>query len=58
MRALTRNLFKFTAQKQSAEQPPHYIFAKDIPDSAKRTHMNMFQSINSAIDIALETDQT
>ena len=57
MRVLTKSFFNFTVQQQP-NQPNHYTFAKDIPQSVKRTHMNMFQAINSAIDIALETDHT
>jgi len=32
--------------------------AKDIPASAERTKLNLFQSVNSALDIALESDKS
>lgn len=34
----------------------NFTFAKDIPQTLPREHMNLFQSINSAIDIALGSD--
>ena len=37
---------------------PVYDFAKDIPEQEERTHWNLFHAVNSAIDIALETDPT
>ena len=44
------NLFRFTTNK--------YTYAKDIPHTVQRSHMNLFTAINSAIDITLETDKT
>lgn len=32
-----------------------YALAKDIPSRVETSHVNMYQSINSALDIALET---
>ena len=58
MKIFTRNLYRFSVQSQAKEASNHFTFAKDIPASLPRTHMNLFQSINSAIDIALETDHT
>ena len=37
---------------------PTYDFAKDIPEHEERNHWNLFHAVNSAIDIALETDST
>lgn len=53
MKIFTRNLFRFSAQSQTQQIPPHFTYAKDIPSTMPRTHMNLFQAINSAIDIAL-----
>lgn len=33
-----------------------YTLAKDIPASVDRTKMNLFQAVNSALDIALKSD--
>ncbi len=35
-----------------------YAFAKDIPQAMETTKMNLFQAVNSALDIALETDKS
>ena len=35
-----------------------YPLAKEIPSTVQRHHMNLFEAVNSAIDIALEKDQT
>ena len=35
----------------------HAAFAKDLPSDMERKHMNLFTAINSALDIALETDK-
>jgi hypothetical protein len=39
------NLFRFSTHK--------YTYAKDIPHTIQRNHMNLFTAINSAIDITL-----
>lgn len=44
------NLFRFATHK--------YTYAKEIPHTVQRNHMNLFTAINSAIDITLETDKT
>lgn len=51
-----RSLFKFTAKVQPKAE--NYTYAKDIPANVAREHMNLFQAINSGIDIALATDHT
>lgn len=51
-----RNLFKFSTKVQPKAE--HYTYAKDIPANLAREHMNLFQAINSGIDIALATDHT
>jgi hypothetical protein len=53
---LFSNLFKFTSTKQL--QTHKYTYAKDIPHTVQRNHMNLFTAVNSAIDITLETDST
>lgn len=60
MRIFTRSLLRsFSTQAETAASSlTRATFAKDLPDSLPRAHMNLFQSINSAIDIALETDHT
>lgn len=45
-----RSLFAFSATK--------YPFARDISGTVQRKHMNLFEAVNSAIDIALEKDET
>lgn len=50
---LFRNLSLF-----STSTPQRYTYARDIPTSIPRNHMNLFTAINSAIDICLETDPT
>lgn len=49
-----KNLFRFS----QTNQPIKYTYAKDIPATVQRNHMNLFTAINSAIDISLETDPT
>jgi len=56
MKLLTKNISRFSQAKQL--QYPVYNFAKDIPASEQRTHWNLFKAVNSALDIALETDPT
>lgn len=56
MRLLTKNISKVSQVKEL--QYPVYNFAKDIPSSEQRTHWNLFKAVNSALDIALETDPT
>jgi len=51
-----RSLFRFSTKVQP--KADHYTYAKDIPANVAREHMNLFQAINSGIDIALATDQT
>lgn len=61
MRLTLRNLFRFAVQTQTEKKTStaqNYTFAKDIPSSVPREHMNLYQSINSAIDVALATDPT
>lgn len=55
IKLLTRNLFKGAQAKATATT---YNFAKDIPKSEERIRQNLFMAVNSAIDIALETDPT
>lgn len=50
-----KNLFKFSS---GYNQTQKYTFAKDIPASVHRNHMNLFTAINSAIDVSLATDPT
>jgi hypothetical protein len=35
-----------------------YDFDRNIPDTAPRKKMNLFQAVNDAMDIALATDKT
>ena len=35
-----------------------FRLAKDIPADVEKQHMNLFQSVNNALDIALATDKT
>ena len=35
-----------------------YTLEKDIPATVPKKFMNMYEAINSALDIALETDST
>lgn len=59
MRLLRKVLYFQGASKHANPLSyPSYTFAKDIPASLQRTHWNLFQAINSGIDVALETDQT
>jgi len=50
-----KNLFRFSTQNNPVQK---YTYARDIPASVQRNHMNLFTAINSAIDISLETDPT
>jgi hypothetical protein len=54
---LLKNMVSFSQLSQKHEVPK-YAFAKDIPETVQRNHMNLFTAINSAIDISLETDPT
>jgi len=56
IRLLTKNISKASQIKDV--QYPLYNYAKDIPASEQRTHWNLFKAVNSALDIALETDPT
>lgn len=59
MRAVLKSLSRFSSQQASeAKKANNFTFAKDIPSTLPREHMNLFQSINSAIDIALASDHT
>lgn len=59
MRVCAKNIFKFaTTQADKKKNVPNFAFAKDIPADMPREHMNLFQSINSAIDVALGSDPT
>lgn len=55
---LLRSLAFFGSQAQKAKSYETYNFAKDIPQTVERTHWNLFQAVNSAIDLALESDPT
>lgn len=55
---LLRSLAFFGSQAQKAKTYETYNFAKDIPQTIERTHWNLFQAVNSAIDLALESDPT
>lgn len=55
---LLRSLAFFGSQAQKAKAYETYNFAKDIPQTVERTHWNLFQAVNSAIDLALESDPT
>lgn len=56
---LLKSVLKFATQASPQQKStPNFTFAKDIPTTLPREHMNLFQSINSAIDIALATDHT
>lgn len=57
IRLLTKNICLASQAKQT-HQYPLYNYAKDIPASHQRTHWNLFKAVNSALDIALETDPT
>lgn len=52
IKLLTKSISRFT-QVREALQYPLYTYAKDIPTSQQRTHWNLFQAVNSALDIAL-----
>lgn len=54
---LFKNLSSFSQLSQKHDIPK-YDFAKNIPGTVQRNHMNLFTAINSAIDISLETDPT
>ena len=56
MKLLTQCISRFSQAKQL--QYPVYNYAKDIPASEQRTHWDLFKAVNSALDIALETDPT
>lgn len=47
---LFKNLFRFSSQNNQVQK---YTYARDIPTSVQRNHMNLFTAINSAIDISL-----
>ncbi len=51
-----KNIFRFSSNNNLITNK--YVFAKDIPGTVQRHHMNLFTAINSAIDICLETDPT
>lgn len=36
----------------------HATFAKDLPADLEKKNMNLYQALNSAMDIALATDPT
>ena len=57
MQLLRRVAFS-ASEAKAAIQYPTFNYAKDIPSDFKRTHWNLFHAINSAIDIALQTDHT
>lgn len=43
-----KNIFKFSTPNNQK-----YTYARDIPATVQRNHMNLFTAINSAIDISL-----
>lgn len=53
LRTLTNTINKISQYSYST-----YALAKDIPQSLEHTRINLYQAVNSAIDIALETDKT
>lgn len=55
---LLRSLAFFGSQAQKAKTYETYNYARDIPQTVERTHWNLFQAVNSAIDLALESDPT
>ena len=57
MRIGLNNLFRIATQAKN-DTAKNYRYAKDIPDSVPREKINLYQAVNSAIDIALETDNT
>lgn len=57
LRLLSKRVANFS-QAQANLAYPLYNYAKDIPEHTERTHWNLFQAVNSAMDIALETDPT
>lgn len=56
IRLLTKSLFSIAQTAPALGN--NYNFAKDIPASEPRTQLNLFQAVNSALDVALQTDQT
>ena len=58
MMRLLRTCAYTMSQAKANPAYPTYNFAKDIPEHQERVHWNLFQAVNSAIDIALETDST
>lgn len=52
------NSFFRIATQANPETTPKFKFAKDIGDSMPKKHMNLYESVNSALDIALATDKT
>ena len=57
IKLLRSSLWRFS-QAQTNPNSSHYVYGKDIPASVERTKLNLFQAVNSAMDIALETDHT
>lgn len=57
IRGLNRCFSSFSQAKASLSYPL-YNYARDIPESVDKTHWNLFQAVNSAIDLALESDPT
>lgn len=53
---LLRSLAFFGSQANKTKAYQTYNFARDIPESYERTHWNLFSAVNSAIDLALESD--
>ena len=52
-RTLTRTFGRVAPYSYST-----YALASDIPASEERTRINLFQAVNSAIDLALAADPT
>jgi len=48
--------FQFATSRSFATTK--YRTAADIPANVERKKINLFQSVNSALDIALQTDKT
>ena len=58
MRVAINNFYRVSTQANPSPATAKFRLAKDIDASLPRKHMNLFESVNSALDIALETDKT
>ena len=57
MRVGLNNIYKVATQT-SVQGAKNFKLARDIPEDMPREHMNLYQAVNSAIDVALATDPT